>query len=332
MRDRVAGPLSKPPQPMPRVDDIPPPPKTPVLEPIPRPSQQPVGRSTRPLRQPTSSAPPPAQASSPKAPQPGHDITKLSTAYSPGAHAPSDRAPAEMIHAVAIPVDRVPAHVAQTAPVAPRPPSHPPLATTMPSHPPAGYMLGASQPPFKIDSRPPPPLVIPRQSAPPRNLQQAHAVELAEALSLPPGLHGQPPPRDELPKSVIDARVAFTHMSRELGRDYRQRLRVELRTDTAGIEAMQRYLHDRFADGQIRSREDAYDVRRHGAFLSEILARQLGAYWADIGPSELGYWAMIVGSSLRVFPFGRALRFVQMGHKERDLVSYYLELEGRAKS
>ena len=192
-------------------------------------------------------------------------------------------------------------------------------------------MRGASQPPFKIDSHPPPPLTVPRQSPPPRNLQQ-RAVELAEALSLPPGLHGQPPPRDELPKSAVDARVAFTHMSRELGKDYRQRLRVELRTDTAGIEAMQRYLHERFADGQIRTREDAYDVRRHGAFMSEILARQLGAYWVDIGPSELGYWAMVVGSSLRVFPFGRVLRFVSMGPKERDLVSYYLELEGRAKS
>jgi hypothetical protein len=93
---------------------------------------------------------------------------------------------------------------------------------------------------------------------------------------------------------------------------------------------MQRSLHERFADGQIRSHEDAHEIRRHGAFMSEILARQLGAYWVDIGPSELGYWAMILGSATRVFPFGRVLRFVQMGHKERDLVSYYLELQGRS--
>jgi hypothetical protein len=35
--------------------------------------------------------------------------------------------------------------------------------------------------------------------------------------------------------------------------------------------------------------------------------------------------------NLRVWPFGRVLRFVVMGHKERDLVSYYLDLEARAR-
>ncbi len=34
---------------------------------------------------------------------------------------------------------------------------------------------------------------------------------------------------------------------------------------------------------------------------------------------------------VRVWPFGRVLRFVVMGHRERDLVSYYLELEGRSR-
>jgi hypothetical protein len=32
-----------------------------------------------------------------------------------------------------------------------------------------------------------------------------------------------------------------------------------------------------------------------------------------------------------VWPFARVLRFVAMGHKERDLVSYYLELQARAR-
>jgi hypothetical protein len=164
--------------------------------------------------------------------------------------------------------------------------------------------------------------------------------ELAELLSLPPGLQGQPPPRDAVPRTILDARAAFTHLSRELGRDYRARYGVELRTDVAGIEAMQRHLRERFAEGRIASAEDAYEIRRHGAFLSEILARRMGAYWIDIAPTELGHWAMVVPkasawardpSATRVWPFGRVLRFVAMGHKKRDLVGYYLEFESRAR-
>jgi hypothetical protein len=34
---------------------------------------------------------------------------------------------------------------------------------------------------------------------------------------------------------------------------------------------------------------------------------------------------------MRVWPFGRVMRFVAMGHKERDLVSYFLELDSRAR-
>ena len=48
-------------------------------------------------------------------------------------------------------------------------------------------------------------------------------------------------------------------------------------------------------------------------------------------PSELGYWAMIVPPDTRVWPFGRVARLVEMGHKERDLVSYFFELQGRAR-
>jgi hypothetical protein len=134
-----------------------------------------------------------------------------------------------------------------------------------------------------------------------------------------------------VPETVIDARVAFTWLSRELGREYRTRYKIELRTDIPGIEAMQRVLRERFASGAVKTHEEAFELRRHGAFLSEILARGLGAYWVDIAPSELGYWAMVVPVKTRVWPFGRVLRFVTMGHKERDLVSYYLELEARSR-
>ncbi len=65
--------------------------------------------------------------------------------------------------------------------------------------------------------------------------------------------------------------------------------------------------------------------------LSEVLARNFGAEWTDIAPSELGYWAMTTPSGHRIWPFGRILRFVLQGYKERDLVSYYLELEARVR-
>jgi hypothetical protein len=109
------------------------------------------------------------------------------------------------------------------------------------------------------------------------------------------------------------------------------RHKIDLRTDVASLEVVQAYLRDRFPEGRIQTSEDQLEARRHGAFLTEILARTLGAYWVDVGPSELGYWAMIVPPSTRVWPFGRLQRFITMGHRERDLVSYYLELESRAR-
>ncbi|MEI7892328.1 MAG: hypothetical protein WCI05_04525 [Myxococcales bacterium] len=191
---------------------------------------------------------------------------------------------------------------------------------------------GASQPLVRTD--PPPSFAsasfpVP-PSARPRETKRVIPAELAETLSLPPGLHGQPPPRDDvIPRTVMEARVAFVHMSRELGRFYKSHLGVALRTDVAGIEAMQHYLSERFQDG-LRSQEDTVELKKHGAFLSEVLARAFGAQWIDILPTELGFWAMLVPPSSRVWPFGRMLRFVSMGRRERDLVSYYLELEARA--
>jgi hypothetical protein len=38
-----------------------------------------------------------------------------------------------------------------------------------------------------------------------------------------------------------------------------------------------------------------------------------------------------VPPSTRVWPFGRILRLIAMQHNERDLVSYFLELQGRAR-
>ena len=155
--------------------------------------------------------------------------------------------------------------------------------------------------------------------------------ELAEHLALPAGLGNDGRAFDGLPKSVLEARISFTLLAREVGHDYRLKRGIELRADVSGLEAMQAMLLEAFPDHAIRTPEDAYELRRHGALLSEILARRLDASWIDISPNELGYWAMIVPPDTRVWPFGRVARLVEMGHKERDLVSYFFELQSRAR-
>jgi hypothetical protein len=187
------------------------------------------------------------------------------------------------------------------------------------------WMQGASMPAFRSDF----PRAI-RDTPLPRF--EPRPPELLESLSLPPGLHGQSTLEGELPRNAIEARVAFTHLSRELGLEYRMRFGRVLRTDLEGLELAQMTLRETFPDGVIRSSEEALFVRRHGAFLAELLARSLGAEWSDLAPSELGYWAMIVPPATRVWPFGRILRFLSVGTKERDLVSYYLELVARSRT
>ncbi len=165
-------------------------------------------------------------------------------------------------------------------------------------------------------------------------------VEPLETLSLPPGMHGTPPPPpEEPPRTPSAARLAFTFLTRELGRDLKLRHGVEPCTDTDGLEMTQRYLREKLPEGRVRGREDERELLRHGAFLSELLARRLGAHWVDLESNDSTRWAMVVPAAsgtprepMRVWPFARALRFIGMGHKERDLVSYYLELEGRSRA
>jgi len=187
-------------------------------------------------------------------------------------------------------------------------------------------MRGASQPPFRSDS-PDAHAHVPK--APP--VPQFDEAEAAAALTLPEGLRGVPAAVETLPHSVLDARVQFTFLSRELGREYDEKLGIVLRADVSGVEAMQRVLLERYASRAIATPEAAADIRRHGAFLSEILARTFSAFWVDIGPNDVGYWAMVVPPGTRVWPFGRILRLIAMQHNERDLVSYFLELSGRAR-
>ena len=95
---------------------------------------------------------------------------------------------------------------------------------------------------------------------------------------------------------------------------------------------MQQHLRRRYSGAQISDPKVAWELRRHGALLSETLARSLGADWEDVSPSEPGYWTMWIPPGTRSWPIGRVYRFVALGQRQRDLVSYYLELEDRARA
>jgi hypothetical protein len=204
----------------------------------------------------------------------------------------------------------------------------PPRSGLPPVSPPGGkpFMHGASLPPYRHEDPAP---LLPKAPLFPK--LSSGGDELAEHLALPPGIGAEPRALDVLPTSVLEARIQFTLLSRELGLDYRLKRGIDLRADLSGIEAMQAVLLESFPDHVVHTPDEAYELRRHGALLSEILARRLDAEWLDISPNELGYWVMIVPPDTRVWPFGRVVRLVAMGHKERDLVSYFLELQGRAR-
>lgn len=180
----------------------------------------------------------------------------------------------------------------------------PPRPSVVPSSDADTLMKGASRPAF--------------QSASEFDVAPIGTPEVVEELSDPPR------------GPDFDARFECVSMARELGRLYRMQHGIVLRTDVPSLEHMQTQLLDRYHGRGIKTQSAAMDVQRHGAVLSEMLARCLGARWTDVAPSELGYWEMTVPPGLRVWPFARVLRLINMGAKERDLVSYFLELYARA--
>jgi len=185
------------------------------------------------------------------------------------------------------------------------------------------FMRGASKPPslesdpIAIFARAP---LFPRSD--PGGAEAAAELPLPACLSAAVLL-------DSHPTCVLEARVQNTLLARELGLTYRAARGVELRADLSGIEHMQAYLFRRFAGGVVDTPEGAREAQLHGAFLSEILARRLGAEWIDLSAHEPGHWEMVVAPGTRVWPFGRVSRLIVKGHKERDLVSYFLELESK---
>ncbi len=207
---------------------------------------------------------------------------------------------------------------------------------------------GASMPPYVSETPKPPPVDIsgaaaqaPRPSAPRGRGPRFHA-ELVETLALPSGTSEDMLAQGAMPTTPPQARVWATRLSRELGRDYRLWYGTTLRIDALAVEAMQRHLLLRFLDpssaepekpraGEPLPRSVTLELRRHGALLSEILARSYSAEWVDVTPSEPGYWTMLVPPETRTWPIGRVHRFVALGHHERDLVAYFLEIDARAR-
>jgi hypothetical protein len=210
------------------------------------------------------------------------------------------------------PVEATPTQKMQS-PLPPRPDSSRP--------PPAPSPL----PPRASTLQPPPPRPDPDRLHP----GVRYEAELVETLALPFGATEAGLGLDELPRTPLQARIALTRLSRDLARDYRLAYGKTLRCNVMAIDSMQQHLMHRFAGATLSDHGVTWELRRHGALVCEIICRALGGEWIDVGPSEPGYWAMSVLPSLVTYPIGRVYRFVALGHRERDLVGYYLELESR---
>jgi hypothetical protein len=133
-----------------------------------------------------------------------------------------------------------------------------------------------------------------------------------------------------VPDQPLLARIAMTRLAREVGRDYRLWYGTTLVTDLTALEAMQRHLRRRFADADLddpHRRQLGAELTRHGALLSEILARSLGAEWIELSSERPQGWTMFVPPRARVSPIGRVHRYFLRRHREPDLVALYTELE-----
>jgi hypothetical protein len=207
------------------------------------------------------------------------------------------------------------------------PPAYPASAAAPPSAAaPGGRARTSSSPP-----RQPPPSPPPARPTAASIHSEHYDPELVETLALPYGASEETLGLSDLPRTPLQARVALTRLARDLGRDYRLAYGKTLRCNVLAIDAMQQHLMHRFSGATLSDHGVTWELRRHGALVSEILARALGGNWTDVGPTEPGYWAMQLMPSLVTYPIGRVYRFVAMGHRERDLVGYYLELESRVR-
>jgi hypothetical protein len=189
------------------------------------------------------------------------------------------------------------------------PPVGPPIASAIAAEGVAGLPMGSPQsnPPVRYDA------------------------ELVEALTLPSETSEEELGYGETPVTPSQARVAMTRLARTLGRDYRLWYGMTLRCNLLALDIVQRHLAQRYVGTSLADAKTTSELLRHGALLSEIIARSLGGAWVDVRPTECGYWAMLLPNATRCWPIGRVYRFATLGPRDRDLVAYYVDLEKRAR-
>lgn len=156
--------------------------------------------------------------------------------------------------------------------------------------------------------------------------------EVVESLPLPQGASESMLGTQDLPTSPLQARIAMVRFARELGRNYRAWYGKTLRCDVLAVDSMQQHLMKHCFGKLSPDGAMVREILLHGALLSEIIARALEGMWTDVGPSEPGYWTMVVPPGVRSWPIGRVHRFVALGSRAKDLVGYYLDLEARVRA
>ncbi|HEX8796510.1 MAG TPA: hypothetical protein VF765_36420 [Polyangiaceae bacterium] len=172
--------------------------------------------------------------------------------------------------------------------------------------------------------------VAPRLPASPAVPERSPGPEIVESLALPYGASEEMLEERATPGDPLLARIAMTRLARALGRDYRLWYGTMIETDLFAIDGMQRHLRRRFVDagaGAKQRLELEAELTRHGALLSEILARSLGSEWDDLSSEDPREWTMVVPPGIVVQPIGRVHRFFSKGHQEPDLVAFYTDLQ-----
>ncbi len=154
--------------------------------------------------------------------------------------------------------------------------------------------------------------------------------ELVESLSTPEGTCESDLGDYDLPTTPLETRIVMTRLARDLAHEYRTRHGKVLRCDVLAIDVMQQHLL-RWGGAPLHDRDVAWQLRRHGALLSEIFARVLGGAWIDLGQREAAYWMMNVRGDLRIRPIGCVFQYVAAGNRAGDLVGVFLDLERQGR-
>jgi hypothetical protein len=183
-------------------------------------------------------------------------------------------------------------------------------------------------------ARPQATLAIPTTRSLPRPRFEARPwVDDAETMRLPAGATEEMLGEGQPPAGPLEGRIAMTRLSRELGREYRWRYGAPLTVDAGGIEAIQHHLLRRLAEARCDERSRGLldsELTRHGAFLSELLARRFGAEWLELGDGHPTDWCMRIGPSFRVWPVWRIHNFLRLAWDGRGaLATFYTELRAR---